>query len=341
MGRLDRALDPALQEATDTLLISPGFFGYAREMQRVLEARCRRVAVLNDSAAVGGAGKAAIRLAPGLTTSWGDSYFAGIAMKYRTSPIRDVLVIKGEGLSPAATRNLRATFPQARFTLYFWDSYRNMPPDSREKVALFDRSLSFDPHDAQADPRLVYRPLFFIERYAQLPDRAQDIDLLFFGTVHGDRYAVLKRIERAVPAGTRFEKVLYFRARWLYFLNRLADPALWPARRGEFIFKPRSREEIAELTARARIVVDIERPIQTGFTIRTIEMLGAGRKLISTNAELAKADFYDPANIAVVDRRAPRIAEEFLRAPYSPLPQELVRRYSLNGWMDDVMPHIR
>lgn len=330
-----------MRNTIDTLLISPGFFGYAREMQRVLESRGRKVAVLDDSPATGGAGKAAIRLAPALTKSWGDKYFAAVTARFRGCPIRDVLVIKAEGLSPAAAKKMRAAFPQARFTLYFWDSYRNMPADSLDKVAIFDRALTFDPRDAEQDPRLVYRPLFFVERFAQLPQAPQDIDLLFFGTVHGDRYAVVKRVAQMLPDSVRFEKVLYFRAGWLFALNRLYDPLLWRASRAEFVFRPKTREELAYLTARARIVLDIERPVQTGYTIRTIEMLGAGRKLITTNLEVAKADFYNPANIAVINRKAPRIDADFLHAPYEPPPADVVYRHSLNGWMDDVMPHLR
>ena len=203
---------------TDTILICAGFFGYAREMQRALEARGRGVAVFEDTPATGSITKALVRATPGLMHSRADAYFDAIVAQLKDQPIRDVLVIKGEALSPRAIRRLRAAFRRARFTLYFWDSYRNMPPDSRDKVPLFDRAFSFDPRDTAQDARLIYRPLFFVERFAQLPNVPQDIDVLFFGTIHGDRYAVLRRIARALPQQLRFEKILYFRAGWLLSL---------------------------------------------------------------------------------------------------------------------------
>jgi hypothetical protein len=68
-----------------------------------------------------------------------------------------------------------------------------------------------------------------------------------------------------------------------------------------------------------------------------LESLVAGRKLITTNPEIANADFYDPANIAIIDRKHPTISAEFLAAPFAPLSPEFRYDYSLEGWLDDVL----
>ena len=327
-----------MSEAIDTLFICGNFFGYAYEIQRQLVKRGCHVAYFDDRPATDNKTKTLIRVAPRLVRARADAYFDGIIAQLKDQPIKDVLVIKAEALSPAAIGRMRAAFPGARFTLYFWDSYRNMPADSREKAASFDRVLSFDPCDAAADPKMIYRPLFFLEEYSKLPDGPTDIDVLFFGTVHGDRYAVLKRIERALPKTLQFEKILYLPARWLYAVRSLQDPALLLADRREFIFKPKGKDEITALIARSRIVVDIERPVQNGYTMRTLEVLGARRKLITTNPEVANADFFRPSNIAIVDRKRPRISAEFINTVYTPPLPEIVQRYSLGGWLEDVMP---
>jgi len=237
-----------------------------------------------------------------------------------------------------AIQRLRQALPAARFTLYFWDGYGNMPADSHQKVALFDRAFTFDLADARTDSRLTYRPLFFLDRYAHLPPVSQDIDLLFFGTAHGDRYPVLKRLQRALPPGARFEQILYFPSKLVYGLRRLFDARLHGARRSEFIFEPLGKEAILRLLARTRIVVDIERPVQSGLTIRTLECLGAGRKLATTNASVRETDFYNPANVAVLDRQQPVLSEDFLQGPYVPPPAAVLRHYALSGWISDVLP---
>ena len=325
---------------TDTLLLCGSFFGYAQAIRQRLEARGRIVALFDDRPATDSLTKAMIRLAPGLVKRKADAYFDGIIARVQGSPIRNVLVVKGESLSPDVVRRLRAAFPNARFTLYFWDSFRNMPADSRDKAALFDRVLTFDPRDAEENPGLVYRPLFFVDDFAALPDAQPDLDLLFFGTMHGDRFRVLRRIAGAIPDNLVFKKLLYFPARWLYPAHALRDFALLWADKRDFIFHPKSRAEIIALVARSRIVIDIERPVQCGYTMRTLEMLGAGRKLITTNAEVARADFYNPANIAVIDRAAPHIPPAFLDTPYQPVAKHILERYSLDGWLDDVLPQL-
>jgi hypothetical protein len=248
-----------------------------------------------------------------------------------------VLVIKGEALSCSAIRGLRAALPGARFILYFWDGYGNMPKDSAAKVSLFDRPFTFDPADAATDHRLRYRPLFFLDAYANLPPAQPDIDLLFFGTAHGDRYAVLRKLSRVLPPGVRFEKVLYFPSQLIYAARRVLDPRMRGARRREFIFRPLGKQDVLRLISRARAVVDIERTVQTGLTMRTMEALGAGKKLVTTNSKVVEAEFYDPDNIAVIDRKSPTLPATFFDRPYSPPPPPLLRRYSLSGWIEEVL----
>jgi hypothetical protein len=322
----------------DLLLIGGGFFGYAEEISRALMLRGRKVAWFEDRPALDTMTKSLLRIAPSLVAARAEAYFEGIIAQMREQPIRDILVIKGEALSPKSIERLRATMPQARLTLYFWDSYRNMPKDSPRKVSLFDKSFTFDPHDAQTDRRLNYRPLFFVDDYASLPKLTPDIDLLFVGTVHSDRYAILGRLSRALPSGVRFERILYFPSRFVYVVRRVGDPQFWRARRNEFVFHPLNKADIQTLISRARVVVDIERSVQSGLTMRTVEMLGAGKKLLTTNSKVIEADFFNPNNISVIDRRLPTVTSSFMESEYEPPSVEILRRYSLSGWLDEVLP---
>jgi hypothetical protein len=121
-------------------------------------------------------------------------------------------------------------------------------------------------------------------------------------------------------------------------LRSLVDPSFRGARTADFTFVPLKKAEVMALIARARIVVDVERSVQTGLTIRTIEMLGASRKLITTNASIAKADFYCRENVCVIDRNSPVLDEAFMATAYAPVDQTILARYSLAGWLDEVLP---
>jgi hypothetical protein len=329
---------PKRNAEADLLLIGGGFFGYANEISRALSLRGRTVEWFEDRPALDTITKSLLRIAPSLVAAKSEAYFERIITDMRHKPVRDVLVIKGEALSSNSIERLRAAMPDARFTLYFWDSYRNMPKDTPAKVSLFDKSFTFDSHDAKMDGRLTYRPLFFVDDYALLPRADPDIDLVFLGSAHSDRYAILRRLCRSLPPGVRLETVLYFPSRLVYAVRRSLDPHFWRARRNEFIFHPLNKRDVQMLISRARVVVDIQRSVQCGFTMRTIETLGAGKKLLTTNSKVADADFFKSSNISIIDRQHPIVTSQFLESPYEAPSAEILRRYSLSGWLDEVLP---
>lgn len=321
----------------DTLFISANFFGYASEIKTALEATGRSVLWFEDRPATDVMSKALIRFSPKLMESKSHDYFRRIAEQARQHPIRDVLVIKGEALSLASIRMLREALPEARFTLYFWDSYANMPKESPQKVDLFDKAFSFDPEDVARDTRLTYRSLFFINDYSAIPTVEQDIDILFVGTAHSDRVAVVDRITKALPPGVNFKKLLYCRSQIAHRANRICIGSYRNTPEADFIFKPISKAEIQALVARSKAVLDLERTIQSGFTMRTIEMLGASKKTITTNPQIRTADFYSPDNQLYIDRNAPVIPVSFLDTPWAQVDPTLLDRYSLTGWVKDVL----
>ena len=71
--------------------------------------------------------------------------------------------------------------------------------------------------------------------------------------------------------------------------------------------------------------------------MRTIEMIGMHKKLITTNQAIKKYDFYNPDNIAVIDRNDIAIPEGFLDKPYSEIEDAIYNRYSLESWIIDVL----
>ena len=321
----------------DTLLIGASFFGYAKEIKAALERRGHRVAWFEDRPSLDTATKILIRVAPRVISGRSEKYFDKILHELLCHPIERVFVIKGEALSVKSIHNFRLAFPKADFRLFFWDSYRNMPPDSVKKVSLFDRAFSSDPVDASSDPRLNYRPLFNLPQFFNTPEFEKDIDFLFVGTVHGDRFEVLERIKNAIPRGSRFVRFMYYPSRHLYYVKRFIRPIYWSSDPREFIFVPIETSQLLSLLGRTKIVIDIERTVQTGFTMRPIEMMAARRKIITTSTRIVDADFYRPSNALVIDRRNPVIPKEFLDTKFEALPAHVMYKYSLDTWVDEVL----
>jgi hypothetical protein len=321
------------------LLVAPVFFGFDKTIAEGLRRRGATVALYDDRPSTSTFTKAAIRISPRLMATRTARYVRRIIDGHAGERFDDVLVIKGQGLTRALLKQLLDAFPGARKLYYLYDSFLN-DPGARGKMPLFDRCLSFDQHDARVTPGLQFRPMFYPEEFRRMsPPTAhshEPVRLVFIGTVHSDRYRVLRRLRDALPKMAVISTYLYFPSRMLYAARRLLDPSFWAAPHSEFKFVPLDRTAYAALFEGADVIVEMERPVQLGLTMRSLEAVAAGRKLITTNREITQYDFYRPANIAIVDRARPAISEEFLRGSYEPVPAEIVDRYSLDRWLDDI-----
>lgn len=327
------------EKFVDFAVIAPSFFGYAERIKKQIELRDGTDGVFFENRPGSDLlTKGLLRVNHNLVKAKSDEYFSGITDQLREHPVKDVLVIRGEALSVDALRKMREALPNARFTLYFWDSYLNMPPDSRDKVPLFDRTFTFDPIDAEQDSRLIYQPLFYLPEFAEQREAEKDIDLLFVGTAHSDRCSVVARVAKAIPEGRNFSRHLYLQSKWIYRTRMLYDRSVWGCQKSDFIFKPIGGSELNGLVSRSLAVLDVERAVQTGYTIRTIEMMAAGKKLVTTNPNIMRADFYSPDNITVIDRDRPVLSRAFFETPSKTISSDVLERYSLKSWVDVVVP---
>ena len=97
-------------------------------------------------------------------------------------------------------------------------------------------------------------------------------------------------------------------------------------------FKPLSRKEIVELYRRSKIILDSPMHIETGISMRIFEALGAGKKLITTNSNIAKEPFYDEENISIIDPDNLSLDVDFIRRPQSNWNHK-IEDYSISNWV--------
>ncbi|MCP9926190.1 hypothetical protein KBY79_13340, partial [Synechococcus lacustris C3-12m-Tous] len=203
--------------------------------------------------------------------------------------------------------------------------------------AFFDRVFSLDPADVDFYG-LRLRPLFYTQQFSgssSCTSFAYDLSLV--GTAHSDRYDVVSRLSHNLPPSITAFWYLYLQAPWVFYVYRFLKPAMRRSRLDEFRFATLSMSAVNDIFLSSRAILDIAHPRQRGLTMRTLETLGASKKLLTTNAAVFDYDFYHSANIAVIDRRSPSIDPDFLRSAYSPLAPSIVSRYSIAGWLDEVL----
>src|SRR5690606_9294119 len=92
--------------------------------------------------------------------------------------------------------------------------------------------------------------------------------------------------------------------------------------------------EVVDRIAESRAVIDVNRPNQMGLTMRTIEAVGAQRKLITTNVDIVNYDLYQPRSVLIVQRDNPIVDDEFLFQEGLPFNESLRDCYSASSWVD-------
>jgi len=316
------------------LLIAPRYFGYDLEIAAQLRSAGASVDMLADRPFNASVLKAMTRVQPQLIAPFADRHYARELERLGERSYDLVLVVQGEAISARTLQRIRAAYPRARLVFYTWDSLDNKR-FARAKLGHYDQCFTFDPIDASAYGMHV-RPLFFAEGFERTTPERFDHDISFVGTIHSDRYAVVHRVDEALPPHARRYWYLYMQAPWMFWARKLFTGTVSGARRAEFSFAPLSKDAVQKLFFRSRAVLDVEHPLQRGLTMRTIEAMGSGTKVITTNAAARDYDFYDPRNVCVIDRERPRIPGDFLVSPYQPPDEAIVRRYTLAHWLAEV-----
>lgn len=95
--------------------------------------------------------------------------------------------------------------------------------------------------------------------------------------------------------------------------------------------------EVLRRTTAAACVLDIVQPGQRGVTLRSLEAVFYGRKLITNNLSIKEQDFYHPDNVWVLDDPAEsRTLREFLAVPFRAVAPEIIARHQIGPWLDNL-----
>lgn len=320
-------------ENKKVLFIAPQFFGYEQEILREIEHRGAKVDFLLDRPFRSVFLKAVTRLRRQWVMVAAERYY-----HQHTDWSGDydyVFVVNGQTLSTKLLSKWRASFTRAKFFLYMWDSFDNRK-NVLEALSFFDHVFTFDKMDAEKYG-VSFRPLFFSKGFEARGDVAPNWDVSFIGTAHTDRYAVVSKVAEQIAGEARSYYYLFLQAKWVYWLYRLVNPGFSSAKISNFKFAPLSKAEVQHVFFSSRCILDIEHPKQTGLTMRTLETLGARKKLITTNSAVKSYDFYLDSNICVIDRTAPVVPEHFLTTAYVDVDPVIYQRYQLAGWLDEIL----
>jgi hypothetical protein len=267
-----------------------------------------------------------------------DSYYNKILESSSKKKFDYLFVNRGEIVPPFFLEDFKKIHPECMFIFYTWDSFTNHNHPIKI-LKYFDRKFTFDSDDA-IKFELNFRPLFFLDKYRDLKELinlSPKYNLLFLGTAHSDRYKISSAINlwcQNNQLNTFF--YYYMHSRLVYFFKKFFDKSFEEFDLKKLSFKSLSLDSILEFYKVSDVILDINHPLQKGLTMRTIESVGAGKKLITTNTEIKKYCFFNPKNIYVIDRNNIKMDKVFFETKYEDIDPGIYEKMSIEGWINDI-----
>lgn len=321
------------------LLIMPNFFEYPVDICKQLNRLGYDVDFFDDRPSTNSIIKAMIRVCRFFAVPIVKSYFNKIFKKISSTQYDIVVLISGQSLSLSEKMIAKIKKSQiyARFVLYQWDSIKNFPYIVRMHK-YFDKCYSFDKDDVKHYPCLQFLPLFFNDKYCDIPySNSFDYDVCFIGTAHPKKFRLINQMsEQLKPFYERQFIYYYFPSKIVYFFRKIRNKEFKRARIEQFYFKPLAEEKIKILFARTKCILDSSQDGQSGLTMRVFEALGAKKKLITTNRDIENYDFYREENIYIYDGQFD-FSSPFFTKSYVALPENIYQKYSLNSWLNVII----
>jgi len=268
-----------------------------------------------------------------------NSYYDDIIKCEKNTKYDYIFFIVPEAINRSLMERIKAQHPTSKFILYMWDSFSNMK-NILDIKDMFDHISSFDDEDCKKYEGIKFRPLFYADEYKDVAKNQQscNYDVGFIGTTHSDRYSVLTKIRSdLVQRNLKVYYYLYFPGKLFFMIRKIVDSSFRGAKMREMQFKPLSSTETREMLGNIGSVIDIHHAKQAGLTMRTIEMIGAKKKLITTNEKIKGYDFYSENNIYVLNREQPFIDRTFFQKPWEELDEKIYDRYSLEQWVYEAL----
>lgn len=321
------------------LFFSPAFFGYEEQIANKMEELGAIVDRYDERSVTSSFERACLKISPRIFERKSCNYYKKIISENRRKKYNYILIINCDMTPKNMLKKMKMNFPNAKMCLYLWDSIENIP-GIMKKLQFFDSIHSFDYDNCIRYPMLKFRPLFYADPFCQEPIKNKDYkyDISFCGTIHSDRFAVIRQMQDIARCfSLKGYWYCYLQSKFIYYFYKMVKKEFSAASQHNFIFVKKSSEQIAQIAADSRAILDIQHPKQNGLTMRTIEIIGMNKKLITTNAAIKNYDFYNANNILVVNRKQVQMDLTFFEKPYIPLNNEVYEKYSLKNWILELL----
>lgn len=222
-----------------------------------------------------------------------------------------------------------------KVTSFLWDPMRQVIHDSESQASRYPASMknagitvcSFDRKDADKYG-FKYVGQVYHKTNIEIKDFGEEDGVFFVGADKGRAKSLAALASYFQENGINYD----FRI----LKDKHSRIENYPILEKSVIFSPIDYPETLKLINKARCLLDILQPGQSGVTIRSMEALFYGKKLITDNQDIKDEDFYHPDRVYILgdDSRNGRDLKEFILSPMPTLPDSKTRAsHEIETWI--------
>lgn len=317
------------------LLIAPTFFNYYKKIISNMEQKGNKVTWYCDSISLTFIERFLMKFNLSKFEKKFDRYFDNILREEKNKKYdKVILIFGGTFVKSKHINSLKKLFKEAEFIYYTWDTIKNFP-NIANFYKCFDRMYSFDIEDCEKYG-FKFLPLFFSEDFKEddiINSQYSYGCLMSMSPNKIDNYI---KIKQSLPDGIVGKEHLYMQHKYSYFYYKIRLYNKFKfVKKKNVSFKPLSYEDTMAFFRNCNVVIDCPLKDQKGLTIRTFEVLNLHKKIITTNEEIKKYDFYTPSNVCVVDGKN-KIPKSFFDEPFD-TKYSLDYKYSIGNFVQEIL----
>ncbi len=136
--------------------------------------------------------------------------------------------------------------------------------------------------------------------------------------------------------GKNWYYYLYVPGKLMLFLRSMLDKNFRELKKQYVHIESLTKDQISEIINDTNYIIDINHPNQIGLTMRTIEMLGSHKKLLTTNQNIKEYDFYNSSNQIIFDRKTMKFNINQMSNNFEPIDDKVYNKYRISEWVIDL-----
>lgn len=257
-------------------------------------------------------------------------------------------VLDGQSISSVLFQVLRGRNPNVKIVNYLFDTTTGVY-HFEKNFQNYDKVFSFDLNESKKY-QINFLPIYWLPCDEQPCPR---YDIFGFGAIKDERYRLFVKLETlAKKKGLSYYLKLYnfvnvkvmllYRFRYavyqlIHLKNIISPEAILSSFSTRQTFSP---NEFRRYIAGANVVVDTASQYQDGLTARFMWGLGLGKKIVTTNFNVEKYDFYDPKQVFIYhDSVDEGQLENFLMSEYKMdcAQEKKICSYRIDFWLKTLL----